>query len=165
MGSMFGGNWIKESLGMSTLDVVMMVMFATMIVNVLLFRFGGKRRKDSISFFSSLVFVGAGQFYKRKWIRGSIITGLFVGCSFYKLNAGESFADNIIVIMTLVSPIEAFVTGNESGSSGYSSNGSSSGSSSGGSSSYGLADQMEDEQLGRFQDDLHDMSNDYNHHY
>ncbi|MFV2047083.1 hypothetical protein KDJ21_007275 [Metabacillus litoralis] len=164
MGSMFAGNWIKNTLGMSSSEAGMMTMFATMIVCILLFRFGGKRRKDSISFYSSLLFVGAGQFYKRKWIRGLVITGLFVGCAFYKLIAGESFADHIIVIMTLVSPIEAFVTGDEGNSSGYSSSSSSSSSSSGGSS-YGLADQMEDEQLGRFQDDLHDMSNDFNDHY
>lgn len=159
MGSMFAGNWIKETLGFSSWEIVIMVMSLTVFVNFLLFRFGGRKRRDSISFYSSLVFVGAGQFYKRKWIRGLIITGLFVGCSFYKLiQGGESIADHIIVIMTLVSPIEAFVTGSKSSSSTYSSSGS-------GKSSYGLADQMEDEQLGRFQDDLNNMSDDYNHHY
>ncbi|MCK6207045.1 hypothetical protein KZX50_16500 [Bacillus infantis] len=40
------------------------------------------------------------------------MTGLFVGCSFYKLNAGESLANTIIVVRTLVSPIEAFMTHN-----------------------------------------------------
>jgi hypothetical protein len=165
MGSMFAGNWIKGEIGLSSAEAVIGVMLTTILANLVLFLFGGKRRKDSIALYSSLFFVGSGQFYRRKWMRGLLMTGLFVGCAFYKLNAGESLADTIIVVMTLVSPIEAFITHNSS-SSGYAGSGSSGYSSSySDESSYSLADQMEDEHSARFQEDLHSMSDDFNHHY